>query len=481
MTGVASLTGMASLTGAAPLTDRGSAPIVARATILATLAAAAILGLQGCSSPPPPAPPPAVVGADTLTVERLASWMVLGQPLPVTPEAAAGLASHWVEMMVVAGIPRGALSDPGQVERLAWPALRAARVEQHFAGWLQLPAPTPDELEEAYHGDELRLAAHVLRLAAPQAHPEEHERQREAAARIHLALTRGTPWEDAVQESEDQESRPMNGLLGLVRRGELDPALERVVFTLRPGEISGVVAGALGYHVVYRPRLEDVRPIFTALLQEERVEEARALYALEMTAGEEMEVAADGPERLRRLAAGGQPGNPGNHNPLATWEGGVLQDSVALRYLGTLELEARAGLGGGSDLEARSLLGEMVRQELLWTRVESETPPLSPEARDSILSALQAELATILEVVGEGPGAGERVGRYMDAVIARRREPLRPPALLVSEGMAALDAAGSAAGSANAHPPAPHPTGVAAAVERARRLLQEAGVPEGEP
>ena len=470
----------------------GRTLLASRITV-AVLATLTTLAALGCSSPPPPTPPVAVVGTDTLTVERLASWLVLGQPLPVTPEAATGLANHWVEMMVVAGMTPDPLTDPSRLERLAWPALRAARVEQHFAGWLQLPAPTPDEVEEAYEGNELRLPAHVLRLAAPEAHPEEHDRQREAAARIRLALTQGTPWEEAVQESEDQESRPLNGLLGLVRRGELDPALERVVFTLRPGEISGVVAGALGYHVVYRPRLEDVRPIFTALLQEDRVEEARVLYSQEMTAGRDLQVAADGAERLRALAAGSPTGSA---TPLATWEGGALPDTVALRYLGTLELEGRSGVAGASDLEARDLLAELVRQEILWTRVESETPPLSPAARDSILAVVQVELDEIREAVGEGPGARERVGSYMDAVIARRREPLTPPTLLVSEGLAALYAdrsaprsaprspAGSVGGAATANPPdgvrpAVDPAGVARAVERARRLLLEAGV--GEP
>jgi hypothetical protein len=169
---------------------------------------------------------------------------------------------------------------------------------------------------------------------------------------------------------------------------------------------------------------------------------------------------------------------------------------VALRYLGTLELEARAGVGGTSDAAARGLLAELVRQELLWTRVASETPPLPLADRDSILSALQVELEEIREAVGEGTGAAERVGSYMDAVIARRREALRPPAQLVSEGMAALSGAGSAArsaalsatgsadgsvpvGSGAVAPPTVDPAGVARAVERARRLLQEAGV--GEP
>ena len=426
----------------------------------ATLAALCSLG---CSNAGATLPPPAVVGSDTLTAERLASWLVLGQPLPVTPETATGLANHWVELMVLAEMAPAGIADLQQVERVAWPALRAARVERHFTGWLQSPAPTPEEVEGAYGGEELRLAAHVLRMAAPQAHPQEHDRQREAAARIRLSLTQGTPWEEAVRESEDEGTRGSNGLLGLVRRGDLDPELERVVFALRPGEISPVVSSPTGYHVVYRPRLEDVRPIFTALLQEDRVRGARLRYAEEMTAGLDLRLAADGGERLRSLAKGEV---AVSSTTLATWRGGALPDSMALRYLGTLDLEGRGGVAGASDAEAAELLEEMARQEILWERVASETPPLSPSDRDPILSTLQGDLEEIMAAVGSGPGAAERVRSYMDAVIARRREPLRPPSVLVSDRM---DSGATAV----------DPVGVAEAVERARRLLRGAG--EGGP
>jgi hypothetical protein len=62
----------------------------------ALLLLAGLLALPACSDPGAPV---AAVAGQTLSAERLAHLMVLAQPMPLTPQAASELASHWVTLM----------------------------------------------------------------------------------------------------------------------------------------------------------------------------------------------------------------------------------------------------------------------------------------------------------------------------------------------------------------------------------------------
>ena len=51
--------------------------------------------------------------------------------------------------------------------------------------------------------------------------------------------------------------RVKGGDMGLVHKGRLKPDLEKEVFQLEPGRLSGIIETIRGYHVV---RVEEVRP-----------------------------------------------------------------------------------------------------------------------------------------------------------------------------------------------------------------------------
>ncbi|RPJ43060.1 MAG: hypothetical protein EHM19_09405 [Candidatus Latescibacterota bacterium] len=54
----------------------------------------------------------------------------------------------------------------------------------------------------------------------------------------------------AAQHSVDKRTSSSGGEIGEIRRGQVDPAIDRVIFSLQPGEISEPVKGSLGYHIL---------------------------------------------------------------------------------------------------------------------------------------------------------------------------------------------------------------------------------------
>jgi peptidyl-prolyl cis-trans isomerase SurA len=93
-------------------------------------------------------------------------------------------------------------------------------------------------------------ASHIL-VAAPR--DGEEARDLEARARAETLLKRARSGEDfselARRYSEDG-SGARGGDLGLIRRGEILPDVERVLFSLQPGEVGPLVRTPAGYHIV---------------------------------------------------------------------------------------------------------------------------------------------------------------------------------------------------------------------------------------
>ena len=70
-------------------------------------------------------------------------------------------------------------------------------------------------------------------------------------------LKQGESFEDLALQYSDDPTGSRGGRLGLVRQGELLPAIERGVSNLVPGGISDVIESPIGLHIV---RLDDKKP-----------------------------------------------------------------------------------------------------------------------------------------------------------------------------------------------------------------------------
>lgn len=73
----------------------------------------------------------------------------------------------------------------------------------------------------------------------------------------------------AKMHSRDAGTRQNGGDLGWIERGTMEPALEEAIFSLKPGEVSGVVRATDGFHVVrVVDRLEASTPSFDEIKAE---------------------------------------------------------------------------------------------------------------------------------------------------------------------------------------------------------------------
>jgi len=70
-------------------------------------------------------------------------------------------------------------------------------------------------------------------------------------------LKRGEKFEDVALQYSDAPNAVQGGRLGLVRQGELLPAIERAIAALVPGGISDIIEHTDGFHII---RVDDKKP-----------------------------------------------------------------------------------------------------------------------------------------------------------------------------------------------------------------------------
>lgn len=118
---------------------------------------------------------------------------------------------------------------------------------------------TDDELKSYYREHEKELlvpvsvkARHILIQAAPQSPPEEKARARAKAEQVLEQVKKGEDFAKLAREhSADSDTAARGGELGtLSPGGSNSPEFEKAAFSLKAGEVSGVVETAFGYEII---------------------------------------------------------------------------------------------------------------------------------------------------------------------------------------------------------------------------------------
>lgn len=435
----------------------------ARFTIALALAA---LGAPGCADIANRGVA-ARVGDWTLTEARLAELIVLAQPFPLDSLAAHQLADHWVTAAALS--QRSAAGDSllgsEAFAEATWLERREAILDADREARLG-PEVTLDAASagEIFARGELRLVAHVLRRVGPETSSSERVLQQRTAERLLTTLVEGGTWDQVLAESEDAETQSAGGLMGLFGPGELPSTLDRAVFQLGPGQVSSVVQSARGFHIVYRPRYDEIGSLYRERLRRRMLAESDAAANARELAARGFEVAPGGTAILGRMAE-----DPGDWlesaQPLATWEGGALTAGVAARYLGFFPPESLGELAGAPEDARADLIAELGTRELRYGDAVARGEALSPSLEEAFASAHADEIeywTGALEL--DAPDAPSRaaLARHMELLVSRQLDARSPPPLLVEWLRGRIDHT-------------VRTRGVLAAIVQARGMLTEAG------
>ena len=405
-------------------------------------------------------------GEWTLSEDRLAELLVLAQPFPLDSAATVELARHWqgVAALALRSAAGDSLLGAEALEAASWLDRREALLAADREARLATAAPSPEAVAAAFQAGSLRLVAHVLRRVGPETSSAERVLQQRTAERILGSILEGASWNDVVAESEDAASRDAAGLLGLFARGELPSNVDRAVFQLEPGQVSGVIQTRQGFHILYRPRFEEVSRIFGARLRERRLveadaaagEEARATFGMELSP-----VAA----HLIGLVAEDPDGWLDSATPLATWDGGTFAAADAARYLVFFPSSSRAELAAAAEEPKADLVRELATRELRLAGLHEQEISLDSATVAGLAEAHAEEIeywTQALALDASDAPSRSALARQMEMVVSRQGQarslsPLFESWLLARAGTEV------------------RATGILAAIVKARAMLEGAG------
>lgn len=403
----------------------------------------------------------------TLTEARLAELIVLAQPFPLDSLAVHQLADHWVSTAALslrsaAGdslLGSEALAEATWLERRE--AVLDADREARLGSEITLDAASAEEI---FADGRLRLVAHALRRVGPETSSSERVLQQRTAERLLSNLVEGGSWDQVVAESEDQATRSAGGLMGLFAAGELPSTLDRAVFQLEPGQVSSVVQSSQGFHIVYRPRHEEVGSLYMEHLRQRFLAESDAAANREELASRGFEATVGGAAVLGRMAQ-----DPTewleSAQPLASWEGGALGAGVVARYLDFFPPESLAELAAAAGDARVQLITDLGIRELRYMDAVAAGEGLSPTLEESFAAAHADEIEYWTgELELDAPDAPSRsaLTRHMELLVSRQLDARSLPPLLEEWLRGRIDHT-------------VRPRGVLASIVLARGMLAEAG------
>jgi peptidyl-prolyl cis-trans isomerase C len=137
-----------------------------------------------------------------------------------------------------------------------------------------------DNLEKYFKKPESARASHILIGADEKATPEERKKAKEKAEAILKRVKAGGDFAAIAKAESTCPSSAQGGDLGDFARGQMVPAFDKAVFSLKPGEVSDVVETQFGYHVIKltekheatTDKFEDVKGKINDYLKKEKIQ-----------------------------------------------------------------------------------------------------------------------------------------------------------------------------------------------------------------
>lgn len=222
------------------------------------------------------------VGGDFLSVEQLETMIQSADRTAFSTEEKAALVQNWIELELLynEAVKRGLHNDPAIKSRILM--LEKELLADHLV-FLELQERVKvaeSEIEEYFRSNEREYTCE-FKVSHILVNTEE-----EAENVLELLKTNTFAWV-ANRHSLDPVAK-RGGDLGYLTKGNMIPEFESVVFGMQPGETSGIVQSALGFHIIHLADVREARvgispaevreQIVSTLLMEKRKEAYREFF-----------------------------------------------------------------------------------------------------------------------------------------------------------------------------------------------------------
>ena len=249
-------------------------------------------------------------GSQELSTERLAnllgnSTVALGPELSSNEPVARAVADVWINYQLLAqGAARGdSLKDVKKLDWALWKQIEGTKIQKFAENASREWARADTTFSEAeYNQGELLSAAHILFMFPQGGTPKQMDSVKAEAERIRKTVTLANFTEMVKKHSKDPGSLDKGGMYTAFQRGAMAKEFEDAVLALKPGEISGLVQTTYGYHIIRRPKYEEVRAEHAMAKGAAATKMAESTYVAKVVLDGKIHLGKNSTELVRKVA-----------------------------------------------------------------------------------------------------------------------------------------------------------------------------------
>lgn len=383
------------------------------------------------------------------TAQRLADILTrIRQPMAYDTKTGGFVTEFWTDMTLFsqAVAQNKLVTDSALVADAMWPTIAEATATRWIDTVLSRRAKITDAaIDSAYNAGQLRVVQHILFKADSGGPKEVKEIAKRKADAMLAQLKGGASFSKmAVENTEDDGSKADSGYYPPKPRGTWMPTFDKSIWSLNPGEMSGIVTTPFGYHILRRPTVRESARLWRDTLSRKAAEPIIKAYYEELA--KEYEVKLDGSAVPKmRAALDDLLGHAKDNGTLTTYKGGSFTtgDFVHWIHAATADPSQAADrlqqLRTAPDSVFKDVAKTMTQSALLLREAEKNKVTLTPVEWKQMQTGFAEAIDTLKATLGLVPPAfdakmseserskfaGKKVDQYFDDLVGQKK-PLRP-------------------------------------------------------
>jgi hypothetical protein len=216
-------------------------------------------------------------------------------------------------------------TDSALVAEAMWPMIAQATATRWVDTVIAKRANITDAtIDSAYTAGQLRVVQHIL-IKADSAGPKElKEIARRKVDALLVQLKRGASFSKlAVENTDDGASKADSGYIAPRPKAFYMPSFDKALWSLKPGEMSGIVTTVYGYHILRRPTVTESARFWRDTLSRKAIEPIMTAYNEELLKTYDVKVDGAAVPHMR-AALDDRRAHVGDHTTLMTYKDGTF-------------------------------------------------------------------------------------------------------------------------------------------------------------
>ncbi|HWZ59806.1 MAG TPA: peptidylprolyl isomerase [Gemmatimonadaceae bacterium] len=344
----------------------------------------------------------ATAGSQALSVDRLASLLAHSKA-PLQKEVVRQIVDVWVDYQLLghAAAVDDSLNTPKDRDQALWAIVGQAKAKKLFE---QMFKPDTSQDAQKYTSGDLLSAKHIL-VAVPRGDTSKTalDSVHKKALAIRAKVTPANFAQMAQENSQDPGSARRGGELGVFAKGAMVPEFEQALTATPQGQLApGVVKTQFGYHIIYRPKYDEVKEQVAQSVGGHAQQAAESTYFARLDSTGKIQVKSNGGITAKAVASD-LDAHRTDKSVIATSVGGDFTAARLAQWLSLFPAQQRAQFAQLPDTAVPAIIKNFVRNELVLRAADSAHVTIDPAQMDTIAKNFSGIITTAWTSLGIDP------------------------------------------------------------------------------